>query len=84
MRSRIEVLALLLLGCTTSAPPKVWERPGSSAADFRRDDFDCAEMSQPSWGTIPAGPFRYDVYARCMEAHGYTGRPLRPGEVPPH
>lgn len=70
-----------LMGCAT-APPMVWERPGSTPADLRRDEFRCGQLSQKTWGTIPAGPRNQTLYAECLNAHGWIGRPARADELP--
>jgi hypothetical protein len=77
----IGLVTACLAGCQ-STPPIVWERPGATADDLRRDELICQDFVQETWGTIPSGPLNREYFADCMRAHGYRGRLPQPGESP--
>jgi len=88
------ISAILVTGCAT--PQKViWDKPGGTLEDFRRDNYECVQQSRVSWsggGTgsvglvIMAGAQAQaqkqanDLYRMCMEAGGWTGHVQQEGE----
>jgi len=79
----ILVGSLVMLGaCASSAPPRlVYDKPGVSDADRKRDERECTTASV---GTprpdVSLGVIRIDRDAvdSCMKARGYTVRPVSP------
>jgi len=72
--------SLIVLGaCASSAPPRiVYDKPGVSDADRKRDEVQCTTASV---GTarpdVSLGMIRVDreAFDTCMKARGYTPRP---------
>ena len=69
----------LLAGCVTRER-LVFDKPGVTPADRRRDEDQCLRnaVSQDTDGRLLAlVVIDRDAYARCMQTHGYTMRPAR-------
>ena len=67
----------LLAPLAACSPPGlgVYDKPGLTYAEWRRDDAECRQT------TLVAGEWREperDLYARCMRARGYHLRSQRP------
>ena len=65
-----------LIGCASGSGLGVYDKPGTSEADIRRDRSACLRTSASD-----SEPFRFsgptidrEIFARCMEAQGYTLR----------
>jgi hypothetical protein len=88
------ISALLVIGCAT--PQKVlWDKPGGTPEDFRRDNYESTQQSMVSWsgggtGTVglvimagaqaQAQKQANALYRMCMEARGWTGY-VQPNEA---
>jgi hypothetical protein len=75
----ILVGSLVVFGACASAPPRtVYDKPGVSDADRKRDEAQCTTASV---GTprpdVSLGMIRVDreAFDACMKARGYTARP---------
>jgi hypothetical protein len=76
----ILVGSLLVLGaCASSAPPRIiYDKPGVSDADRKRDETQCTTASVgTSRPDVSLGMIRIDreAFEACMKARGYTPRP---------
>jgi hypothetical protein len=74
------VLSLeFLVGCGTQQR-FIYDKPGVTAADARRDESECVQgaLTQDVSGRIlTLVEIDREAYARCMQARGYTARPAR-------
>jgi hypothetical protein len=66
--------------------PPVFERPGVSETDKRRDENECVRSAirgrDERTGTRQVFEIDRAAYARCMEARGYIPRKASEGEQP--
>jgi hypothetical protein len=93
-RCLIVASIFLVVGCTS--PQMVWNKPGMTVEEFRRDTYVCVQQSRTSWagggsGALGLGLMLHAqreaqleanrLYKMCMEAHGYTGHEKQEGET---
>ena len=72
--------SLIVFGaCASSAPPRIlYDKPGVSDADRKRDEAQCTSASVgTSRPDVSLGVIRIDrdAFDACMKARGYTTRP---------
>jgi hypothetical protein len=87
-RVLLSLLALVVLAACAPAPPRLtWTKGGSTAQDFKRDNYACVQESRTSWsggGTGLVGALAMEsakrraqeeanrLYRMCMEARDWT------------
>lgn len=70
------VVAVLVAGCATP-PPKVWQKEGSTAEQFRRDQMSCRQYGMQSAtanglaGNMFVGMWINDETVKCLSGLGY-------------
>ncbi|HET7875199.1 MAG TPA: hypothetical protein VFN71_06695 [Methylomirabilota bacterium] len=62
------MLTWLLLAGACAPGGAVYDKPGVTYQEWRRDDAECREVAARSAGS------EADAYARCMRARGYHTR----------
>lgn len=73
MKWLMVTLGLAAAGCA----PMVWDRPGSTQADFNRDSYTCERDARQSGyygGGLTGAVNMQGFFQRCMVAQGYTLR----------
>ena len=71
----LSLAASCLLGAC--ATPKIWDKPGSTQAEFNKDSYECerdARQSGGFGGGIAGSLNMRDFFGRCMVARGWTAR----------
>jgi hypothetical protein len=76
MRS-VTKTALTIVACLNLADcaPRVWLKDGATQADYNTDSYSCEKDVRQSthFGEgIPGALNMREMYARCMQAHGWT------------
>ena len=63
------LVAVLCLGAAACAPGQaIYDKPGLTYPEWKRDDAECREAAA-------RGAAERDAYARCMQERGYKARP---------
>jgi hypothetical protein len=86
-RARAVLLLALLGGCATATGGETWvfEKPGMTEAQLRRDREECSAQAIDAEHLHRGGfPFRInrDAYKTCMQQRGYQVRVAMTAEVP--